>query len=59
MNSKKESPLTRCPSNISEVSGISTFSIQQKNSKNLYSDYSVGDYVYVDSISGVKYGVIR
>ena len=59
MNSNSPTALKRCPSNVSEISGISSFSVSNKTSKHLYSDYHVGDYVYVDSISGVKYGVIR
>lgn len=56
---KSPTPLKRCPSNVSDVSQISSFSISNKSPQSLYSDYHVGDYVYIDSISGVKYGVIR
>ncbi|KAK4337402.1 hypothetical protein RND71_043349 [Anisodus tanguticus] len=53
------SSLKRSPSNLSDISQISSFSVQNKSTKNLYSDYKVGDYVYIDSISGTKYGIIR
>lgn len=62
MNSgdRKSPPaLRRCPSNVSDVSQISAYSISGQKPKALYSDYHLGDWVYVDSISGVKYGVIR